>query len=166
MPCGLVLGTHPPRDRNREAMQGCSWPHPLGRNSLRDGKELPSEAMGFAEGCRSNESRAEGTLLGHPCLPAAGQGGPASIHCIPRDWSHHSRLAQLRPLDVCTFLPVNVSRNQKLLGWSITPPSTCQAAPSRSPAENWHPPRSEWEHGLPKGAKPDASGRSHEHLTP
>lgn len=29
--------------------------------------------------------------------------------------------AQLRPLDVCTFLPVNVSRNQKLLACSITP---------------------------------------------
>lgn len=31
-------------------MQGCSWPRPLGRNSLRDGKELPVRPWGLLRG--------------------------------------------------------------------------------------------------------------------
>jgi len=159
----------PPRDGDGEAMQGCSWPHPLNSSALGDsraGKELPGEAMGSAEGCRPNKSHMEGTLLHHPSLLAAGHGGPAFSCCAPGGWSRCSRLAtaQLRPLMFAHSCLLMCLVTESCQDRPLLPLALAGLLPV-FPAGSMHSPREQNQIPSSRSAR-DASARSNGNPTP
>lgn len=104
----------PQRSGAGEEARGCSWTRPPGRNVLGDprvARRHPDRPRGQqAVGIRGAPYPGDPPLssLSGSCLrPLLSQG----LRQLPRH----------RPLDVCTFLLVNVSRNQKLRDAALRP---------------------------------------------